>query len=209
MTGDPKHYDSGPVDLPSDAKIRASIEYHRGISVFRKSNTMLPIVTYVALCEAAVLMREQTQDAGIIAKTLEAIDSRCLAADGPVTPTLSEASVGELRVIYRSAKRIAERVRKADGVFITTQWLRDLSRVPATAMEIELNSLVSSMRNELNQRNESGAADPNAPWLTEAHLLCAENGIPPGRIEDRIKALREAMRAYKNAPALFDQPKGD
>lgn len=33
--------------------------------------------------------------------------------------------------------------------------------------------------------------DPNAPWLTEAHLLCNDAGIPPGHISFRLKALRE------------------
>lgn len=33
-------------------------------------------------------------------------------------------------------------------------------------------------------------ADPNAPWLTEAHTLCADLGIPPGHISELVKALR-------------------
>jgi hypothetical protein len=37
---------------------------------------------------------------------LEAIDSRCMAADGPVTPTLSEATADELRRLYLFADRI-------------------------------------------------------------------------------------------------------
>lgn len=36
-------------------------------------------------------------------------------------------------------------------------------------------------------------ADPNAAWLSDAHALCADQGIPPGRIADRIKALRERL----------------
>jgi hypothetical protein len=45
-------------------------------------------------------------EATVIAETLEAIDLRCLAADGPVTPTLSEATPDELRRMYKSADRI-------------------------------------------------------------------------------------------------------
>jgi hypothetical protein len=37
---------------------------------------------------------------------LEAIDNRCMAADGPVTPTLSEATADELRKLYLFADRI-------------------------------------------------------------------------------------------------------
>ena len=37
---------------------------------------------------------------------LEAIDTRCMAADGPVTPTLKEATPDELRKLYLFADRI-------------------------------------------------------------------------------------------------------
>ena len=40
------------------------------------------------------------------AELLEAIDQRCMAADGPVTPTLSEATTDELRRLYLFADRI-------------------------------------------------------------------------------------------------------
>lgn len=49
------------------------------------------------------------KDAAIIARTIEAIDDRAISADGPVTPTLREATVPELRRIYQAAKRIAKR----------------------------------------------------------------------------------------------------
>lgn len=40
------------------------------------------------------------------AELLEAIDQRCAAADGPVTPTLQEATADELRRLYVFADRI-------------------------------------------------------------------------------------------------------
>jgi hypothetical protein len=49
------------------------------------------------------------RDAGIIARTIETIDNRAMSADGPVTPTLQEATVPELRRIYQAAKRIQRR----------------------------------------------------------------------------------------------------
>lgn len=49
------------------------------------------------------------RDAAIIARTLEAIDDRAICADGPVTPTLREATYPELRRIYAAAKRIQKR----------------------------------------------------------------------------------------------------
>ena len=37
--------------------------------------------------------------------------------------------------------------------------------------------------------------DPNALWLTAAHMLCTDNGIPQGNITARIEALREKLSA--------------
>jgi hypothetical protein len=45
-------------------------------------------------------------NAARFAELLEAIDNRCMAADGPVTPTLSEATADELRKLYLFADRI-------------------------------------------------------------------------------------------------------
>ena len=42
---------------------------------------------------------------------LEAIDNRCMAADGPVTPTLSEATADELRKLYLFVDRIRKESR--------------------------------------------------------------------------------------------------
>ena len=40
-----------------------------------------------------------------IAEIIEAVDNRCLAADGPVTPTLAEMEQAEISEIYALAKR--------------------------------------------------------------------------------------------------------
>lgn len=47
-------------------------------------------------------------------------------------------------------------------------------------------------------------ADENAPWLTLAHTICADAGVPCGHITDRLKALREilAAPAVQAAPAF-------
>jgi hypothetical protein len=42
---------------------------------------------------------------------LEAIDTRCVAADGPVTPTLTEATADELRKLYLFADRIRKEAK--------------------------------------------------------------------------------------------------
>lgn len=46
----------------------------------------------------------EKQLAGIVDIIL-AVENRCLAADGPVTPTLQEMTAQELQAIYRLAKR--------------------------------------------------------------------------------------------------------
>ena len=38
--------------------------------------------------------------------------------------------------------------------------------------------------------SEPQEADPNAPWLTKAHMLCTDHGVPQGNIEWRIEVLR-------------------
>lgn len=36
-------------------------------------------------------------------------------------------------------------------------------------------------------------SDPNAEWLTTAHLICAEAGIAPGHISERLRILRDRL----------------
>jgi hypothetical protein len=36
-------------------------------------------------------------------------------------------------------------------------------------------------------------ADANAPWMTEAHMLCSDHGIPHGLLTERIRALRRQL----------------
>jgi putative component of toxin-antitoxin plasmid stabilization module len=46
--------------------------------------------------------------ARVIREVLEAIDNRCLAAEGPVAPTIQEIRPEEFRRLYRAAVRIGE-----------------------------------------------------------------------------------------------------
>ena len=39
----------------------------------------------------------------------------------------------------------------------------------------------------------SNESDPNAPWLTKAHILCTDHGVPQGSIEWRIETLTELL----------------
>lgn len=41
-----------------------------------------------------------------IAEIIEAVDNRCMAADGPVTPTLSEMTQAEISEIYKLASKL-------------------------------------------------------------------------------------------------------
>lgn len=54
-------------------------------------------------------------------------------------------------------------------------------------------------------------ADENAPWLTLAHIICANAGIEPGHITDRLKTLRDlleaALRGNTATAAPGDLPK--
>lgn len=46
-------------------------------------------------------------------------------------------------------------------------------------------------------------SDQNAPWLTEAHMLCTDHGIAPGNITDRIKTLRDRLQADAKVPPEY------
>lgn len=47
-----------------------------------------------------------------ILKVVDLVEARCMAADGPVTPTTQEIGERELQVIWRAAKTIADSVRR-------------------------------------------------------------------------------------------------
>lgn len=58
----------------------------------------------------------------------------------------------------------------------------------------ELERENAELRAKLAAANAKLAdADFNAPWLSAAHSLCADMGIPSGHILDRIAKLREMM----------------
>lgn len=40
-------------------------------------------------------------------------------------------------------------------------------------------------------------SNDSAPWLTTAHSICADAGIPPGHIDDRLTALRDMLEAMR------------
>lgn len=48
--------------------------------------------------------------ADIICNVVDMVEQRCLAADGPVTPTLQEITEGEMRRIWKAANAIKREV---------------------------------------------------------------------------------------------------
>jgi hypothetical protein len=53
--------------------------------------------------------------------------------------------------------------------------------------------------------------DPNAPWLSQAHVICSEAGIPAGHISDRLNilgAILNGMRSGPNDAHLTGEVKG-
>lgn len=57
------------------------------------------------------MSKATTRSADVICEVLEAIDGRCMANDGPVPPTLREATDIELRTIYLAADAIRKAKR--------------------------------------------------------------------------------------------------
>ena len=62
--------------------------------------TTLPVVRIERPTDAGRLDR--------IRKIIEAVDNRCMAADGPVTPTLQEMTQAEISSIYALSRRKPE-----------------------------------------------------------------------------------------------------
>lgn len=59
------------------------------------------------------------------------------------------------------------------------------------------NAELLGLTNELNQqrqkRRERQDNSENAPWLTLAHMICTDHGVPQGHIEWRLNVLRELL----------------
>ena len=66
-----------------------------------------------------------------------------------------------------------------------------------------LEMLLASMAEELLAPPATAAreqeADPNAPWLAKAHMLCTDHGISQGHISDRLDKLRDALASATGA----------
>ena len=75
-----------------------------------------------------------------------------------------------------------------------------------------LDNGLGSVRKKCNCAMQSDDADHNAPWLTEAHMLCTDLEIPPGHITERLQALRKLLTRWinqlKDAKTLASVPSG-
>lgn len=65
-----------------------------------------PLPTGKEIIKAVNDRRKLRKAASEICDILEIVDNRCMAADGPVTPTLQEITAEELRRLYKAANRI-------------------------------------------------------------------------------------------------------
>lgn len=66
----------------------------------------VPLPTGKEIVKAVNDRRRLRKAASEICDILEIVDNRCMAADGPVTPTLQEITAEELRRLYKAANRI-------------------------------------------------------------------------------------------------------
>lgn len=68
-------------------------------------------------------------------------------------------------------------------------------------LTLTLDGFARQLERELAEARKD--ADANAPWLSAAHALCTDMGVPQGNISERIEALREVvMEARKDAEWL-------
>jgi len=50
----------------------------------------------------------------------------------------------------------------------------------------------------------SADSDPNAEWLTTAHMVCADVGIAPGHISTRLESLRGQRESLRGQRMVLD-----
>jgi hypothetical protein len=109
-------------------------------------------------------------------------------------PLSDEREAGKIdaNVLERMAKeRPDEYFLKGSGILKLTSAIRYL--------EQQNRALLSQSA----QPQVSDETDLNAPWLTIAHAICTDAGIPQGHITDRLTKLRE-----KSAQPVPSVPEG-
>lgn len=124
--------------------------------------------------------------------------------------------VGHLLMSSRVRPRAAEGAPSsvaADIMSFLAQLDRRLEQASFTpAQRLEIGQLLSAiriaegiaeewqLRGSLNRQSTQPAtpdSDPNAPWLSLAHTVCAEAGIPPGHISHRLEQLRDLTQRHR------------
>lgn len=85
----------------------ALIAAGRALESLRNEEPRSPLADLTV--KAARAIRTSAEE---ITTTLESVDTRAGAADGPVTPTLQEITPAELKKIYQASKRIVDLVPK-------------------------------------------------------------------------------------------------
>ena len=111
---------------------------------------------------------------------------------------------------YMPDRCICQKITESKAMPNTTTTLRDaLTACLASLVYMERHFNVVSCAEEIAQARAALAAadadqapdvDENAPWLTLAHTICADAGVPCGHITDRLNALRDVLDAARPAP---------
>lgn len=76
--------------------------------------------------------------------------------------------------------------------------VRDVQSDPQGILIVPLGNVEMLVANAV-QPQAQGEADPNAPWLTKAHMLCTDHGVPQGNIEWRLEVLRGLFAEHPQA----------
>lgn len=98
-------------------------------------------------------------------------------------------------------------VRTAVGPADLTQQDRRVKQAVGThpmpcARHCEAVAFAAEIRRLKAAPDNQQDADPNAPWLSLAHMICTDSGIPPGHITSRLEALRGKLDGPNDAAML-------
>jgi hypothetical protein len=128
-----------------------------------------------------------------ITQAKQALDDQFVDANKMVQPTVHEV---EYQRVRGEAQQLAVSLWTKHYRDDAPQWTVLDDALGALS---QISNMVAGMVRP--QASEPQEADPNAPWLTKAHMLCTDHGIPQGNLTERIRALRDKLEQQASEPA--------
>jgi hypothetical protein len=155
------------------------------------ANTLLEICREMIAASDAI-MSDSSHAAGLRFYAADQAMRAALAAAPVAAPVAQQEPTDLMHAIYDNRKVAFEFYKFASD---SVGPERDAARKALLASDAQLRALLDA------PVAAPADADPNAPWLSLAHMICSDAGSPPGHITARLEALRDKIDAPVAAPA--------